>query len=95
MKTLIISMLALLGFSLLAPTAQAGDCRRYVQNYDPCGRPVYGYVHDNCRHRTYTRTSYRYYPPTRRVYYPTRYRYAVPPVRYRAPRPGVSIRFGF
>ncbi len=94
MKTLIISILAFAGLSLLAPTAEAGYYERYVKYYDRCGRPVYGQVYRDDYRRSYShRGSYNH----RRTYYSpgSSYRSYSRRTQYCAPRGRFSIRFGF
>ena len=87
MKTLLIAFLTLLGMSVIAPKAEAGD--RYRNGYGYGYRtyyPSYGY-------RNYPR--YRYYGYAPRYYYwPSRYYYngrCYP----RYGEPSLTVRFGY
>jgi hypothetical protein len=94
MKTLLLSLITLIGFSLLAPPAEAGGSRyrdshrSYSRSHSYYGGPAYRsrtrVYYDDCY-----RPSYRYYRPAP-VYY---YDHCYTPRYYSRPRLSFSVGF--
>ena len=90
MRTLIISMLILLGAATFVPEAEARDRRHYRKHH---GRYYHSYPRYTHYPRYYSYPRYRsryYYAPSR--YYYSDYGY---PRYYRSSRPRVHLSFGF
>ena len=72
MKNALLTSLALVGFAVFAPRAQAGTTFPVLSGYDRCGHPVYMWVHRSSKSHSSNRD--KYYVPERTDYYPDYHR---------------------
>ena len=99
MKNALLTSLALVGFAVFAPRAQAGTTFPVLHGYDHCGRPVYMWVHRSSKSHSSNRD--KYYLPQHSGYHsayrrPTYFHdscHSSGRGYYTPPR--FSIRFGF